>query len=219
MYRKVLIPTDGSTLARAVATAGINFARGANASVVGFAVAPTFRRPLMAAALDDDHLAERDYRERTDRLLEKLLAAIRTKAKAAGVSFEGQAVFSDDTAREIVDAAQRNQCDLIFMGSHRRLGLARLIRRSVTAKVIALSEVPVTVYRVTPEELARYANYMDGFGIDAPMPFSRPIYERVSRTTHSVVDSVGTSCTTKTRCLASSEITDFEGRMKPKIFR
>ena len=219
MYRKVLIPTDGSTLARVVVTAGINFAQGANASVVGFAVAPTFRRAVMAAALDDGHLAESDYCEKTNRLLEKLLAAIRTKAEAAGVSFEGQAVTSDDTADEIVEAAQRNHCDLIFMGSHRRRGLARLIHRSVTAKVIALSEVPVTVYRVTPEELARYANQIDGFGIDTPMPFSRPDYDRVSRTAHSIVDSVGTSCTTKTRCRASSDIAGFEGRTKPKILR
>jgi nucleotide-binding universal stress UspA family protein len=37
---------------------------------------------------------------------------------------------------------------MIFIGSHGRSGLARLLLGSVTTKVLALTHMPVLVYRV-----------------------------------------------------------------------
>ncbi|MBE3074109.1 MAG: universal stress protein, partial [Actinobacteria bacterium] len=47
----------------------------------------------------------------------------------------------------IIAAAKKRKCDVIFMASHGRRGLSRLIMGSVTQKVLSHSEIPVVVYR------------------------------------------------------------------------
>ncbi|KDD48599.1 universal stress protein, partial [Bordetella bronchiseptica] len=43
-------------------------------------------------------------------------------------------------------------CDLIFIGSHGRSGLSRLLLGSVTAKVLSLAHTAVLVYRVKEDK-------------------------------------------------------------------
>lgn len=47
----------------------------------------------------------------------------------------------------IVDAAKKHKCDVIFMASHGRSGVSRVIMGSVMQKVLTHSKVPVLVYR------------------------------------------------------------------------
>ena len=61
-------------------------------------------------------------------------------------------VITDTTVNEIpyeaiIDAADRHGCDLIFMASHGRRGLASLLLGSETQKVLTHSKIPVLVYR------------------------------------------------------------------------
>lgn len=167
MYEKILIPTDGSALGHVLMASGVDLARSLGASIVGFAVAPTFRQPLLAAAAGDHEAREHDYRSSTDRALEKLLKKMQAIADQAGVPFVASSVVSDHAAREIIVAAHRHHCDLIFMASHGRHGFARLFHRSITAQVVAQSDLPVTVEQITPEAMARYNNAIDPFAWDA----------------------------------------------------
>jgi len=48
---------------------------------------------------------------------------------------------------KIVEAANRNRCDLILMATHGRRGISRLLLGSETSKVLAHSKVPVLVCR------------------------------------------------------------------------
>ncbi len=47
----------------------------------------------------------------------------------------------------MIDAADRHGCDLIFMASHGRRGIAGLLLGSETQKVLTHSKIPVLVYR------------------------------------------------------------------------
>ena len=47
----------------------------------------------------------------------------------------------------IIDAAERHGCDVIFMASPGRRGLAGLLLGSETQKVLTHTEIPVIVYR------------------------------------------------------------------------
>ncbi|HZC24937.1 MAG TPA: universal stress protein, partial [Candidatus Binatia bacterium] len=47
----------------------------------------------------------------------------------------------------IVDVAKKRKCDVIFMASHGRRGLSKLMMGSVTQKVLTHSKIPVVVYR------------------------------------------------------------------------
>jgi len=70
---------------------------------------------------------------------------------AAGLQHACMTVFSDAPAQTITDVAEREQCDLIFMGSHGRSGWGHLLLGSVTNKVLAHTQKPVLVHRLINE--------------------------------------------------------------------
>jgi nucleotide-binding universal stress UspA family protein len=88
-----------------------------------------------------------DLDARAKALGEKRVAAIRKIAKAAGVRFNALVRKANTADEGIIDAAKRQRCDVIFMASHGRRGLSRLMMGSVTQKVLTHSKIPVVVYR------------------------------------------------------------------------
>ena len=67
--------------------------------------------------------------------------------KEAGVPCNKVSATSDIPYEAIIDAATQSGCDLIFMASHGRRGLASLLLGSETQKVLTHSTIPVLVYR------------------------------------------------------------------------
>ena len=68
-------------------------------------------------------------------------------AKAAGVPFTSVVAKALTPYEGIIAAAKKRKCDVIFMASHGRRGLSRLIMGSVTQKVLSHSKITVVVYR------------------------------------------------------------------------
>lgn len=158
MYRKILIPTDGSPLADLAAKAGVVFACEVGAAVVGFTCAATYRYPMNFDGHPYAWPSASEYTEMMSGRMNWDLHVVRNPAEAAGLPFEAVTVLSDHPAEEIVATAERLDCDLIFMGSHGRSGIKRLLLGSVASKVLALSHIPVTIYRPTEEETERLAS-------------------------------------------------------------
>jgi nucleotide-binding universal stress UspA family protein len=75
------------------------------------------------------------------------LDVVRKAAAANGVRYAGYYVLSDTPADAIVKAARKYKCDLIYMGSHGRSGLTKLLLGSQTSKVLAHTRIPVLVHR------------------------------------------------------------------------
>ena len=70
------------------------------------------------------------------------------RAKAAGVRCNGIIVPPGGLIYEkIIAIARKEKCDLIFMSSHGRRGIASVLLGSETAKVLAHSKIPVLVVR------------------------------------------------------------------------
>lgn len=149
MFKKVLIPTDGSALSAQAANAGIIFAKSINAEVVALYVGQPFAATIgfdgMAAAYA---ITDEDYEKVTAEQAKKYLQAVADRAETANVGVVTEAVTNFNIADGIVVAATKHHCDIIFMGSHGRSGLSRLLLGSVTAKVLAMSKIAVLVYRV-----------------------------------------------------------------------
>jgi nucleotide-binding universal stress UspA family protein len=82
-----------------------------------------------------------------DKMAASHLGVIEKAARAAGVQFEALAVTNDFPADAILAAAKKRRCDLIFMASHGRRGIAGALLGSETQKVLAHSPVPVLVFR------------------------------------------------------------------------
>ncbi len=152
MYKRILIPTDGSPLSDSTAIEGIQFARQISAEVVGLFVAPEYQHTIYDDTLPNHRPTKEGYALSMQKSGEVYLGVIKKAAEKSGVAYTGLTKTSDNTAQTIVDTAQEHQCDLIFMGSHGRSGLGKLLLGSVTSKVLALCDIPVFVFRLKQSE-------------------------------------------------------------------
>lgn len=147
MYRNILLPTDGSPLARKAIRVGVKLAKAVGARVTGFYAAPP-PTPLEYRGMFPVGYADPATRARViERTASKYLAVITEAARAAGVRCRVEHVTDDFPAEAIVAAARRNKCDLIFIASHGRHGFKSSLLGSQTQKVLAQSRIPVLVQR------------------------------------------------------------------------
>ena len=154
MYKRILVPTDGSPVSENAVTAAIDFARACGSEIVALSVAmpqPAIQSAEAAMVIDAGL--------EVDVLLEEAkaqVASICARAQRAGVACTSQVELSVDPGKVIVGTASEQACDLIFMGSHGRRGLSRMIAGSVTQAVLAYASVPVMVLRpVSDDERAQ----------------------------------------------------------------
>ncbi len=149
MFKKILIPTDGSVLSAQAANKGVTFARQIGAEIVALHVTQPFAATVgfdgMAAAYA---ITDEDYDKTAREQSEKYLRQVLDRAETAGVKAVGKSVSNFNVADGIVQAAAEEECDLIFIGSHGRSGLSRLLLGSVTIKVLNIAKNTVLVYRV-----------------------------------------------------------------------
>jgi nucleotide-binding universal stress UspA family protein len=147
MYKHILIPTDGSEIAEKAVTAGIDFAREASAKVTLFTAVPEYELPREGQIMAGRFISMADHARNSEEKAKGILAQAVRQACAAGLAFDTNFVQSDQPWQAIIDAAQRHGCDAIFMGSHGRKGLARLLHGSETQEVLTHSTIPTVVYR------------------------------------------------------------------------
>lgn len=148
MYNRILVPTDGSDVSAAAERAAIAFARANGSEIVALAVGQP--QPPIAAAeaamAIDPGLDDATLLAAANEHARNVAAA----ADKAGVRCTPLALLDYSPADAILATAASRGCDLIFMGSHGRHGLSRLLAGSVTQKVLADAHVPVLVMRPQP---------------------------------------------------------------------
>lgn len=147
MFEHILIPTDGSPLSRAAAAAGIELAARLGARVTGLFAAPAPTPLVYRGLLPVGYMTPARHAELTRRAAKKYLETIETAARRAGVECQCVTVTDEYPAHAILETVRKRRCDLIFMASHGRRGLAGALLGSETQKVLAASPVPVLVYR------------------------------------------------------------------------
>lgn len=86
---------------------------------------------------EDEH--ESDATARGEQALQLLTDGLRD----AGIVAEGVMLFSDDTAKAILNTARARQCSLIVLGLTGKGVLKRLIAGDVPANLIRQTELPV----------------------------------------------------------------------------
>jgi len=147
MFKKILIPTDGSALSRKAIRAGVRLAKELRAKVTAYYALEMFQPYVYGDGTVIDSATLNAFERRAREQGQKYLAEVEKAAKAAGVRCETVMTKPATPYQGIIDAARRQKCDVIFMASHGRGEFASLILGSVTQKVLAKSKVPVLVYR------------------------------------------------------------------------
>lgn len=145
MYKHILIPTDGSALSEVAVRQGVALAKSLGASTTAITVTPTFRTLTVEPMMLTDTAEQ--YEKDSKALAARYLGSVMTTATSAGVPYTGVHVIHDSPYEAIIEAAKKNQCDLIVMASHGRKGVAALVLGSETTKVLTHSKIPVLVCR------------------------------------------------------------------------
>ncbi|KAF7599117.1 MAG: sulfate transporter [Candidatus Dactylopiibacterium carminicum] len=147
MYTHLLVPTDGSELSTKALTQAINFAKSLGAKITFLYVQPEF--PLLIAGEGALLLPENreEFARDTAAQAEQILSEARSRAAAQGVEASSCTAVSDVPYQVIINTADAEGCDLVFMASHARKGLVGIILGSETKKVLSHSKIPVLVYR------------------------------------------------------------------------
>ena len=147
MFRKILVPTDGSVLSQNCVQHTVKFAAETAAQIVFIYARPLASLPYLGlGAISDPHLLQVEN-ERLDSAAEAFLAEAKACADEAGVSCECVKASGDQPWQLIVQTAEVQGCDAIFMASHGRSGISGLLLGSETQKVLTHSSLPVLVYR------------------------------------------------------------------------
>jgi nucleotide-binding universal stress UspA family protein len=151
MFKSILVPTDGTPLSAVAVSKAIEFAKlNPDCQIVGITVAEL----MPFAAVEGVGLVDPDKYEKGMRdMAQKCVNKIDEAAKAAGIPCKTIVAQSSTPSEEILKAASDNGCDLIFMASHGRKGMNRVLLGSNTQKVLSESKIPVIVYRpeIAPE--------------------------------------------------------------------
>ena len=144
MFKRILVPTDGSDLSNKAIAAAIDLAKTLKATVVGM----TTLEPYSYSNLSEYRPETLDdYEERMDKVGAERLAKLADAAAQAGVPVETLTVKSFSPYEAIIDTAKGKGCDLIIMASHGRRGLNAVLLGSETQKVLTHTSIPVMVYR------------------------------------------------------------------------
>jgi len=151
MYQKILITTDGSAVSQHTACAGVKFAQQMGAEVLALFVAPDYQYPVYVEIIPPSYPSEEEYIDQMKCMGQEYMGSIMRSAEKCGLKHACMTAFSDAAALKIVDVAEQQQCDLIFMGSHGRSGWGQLLLGSVTNKVLSQTTRPVLVHRLIHE--------------------------------------------------------------------
>jgi nucleotide-binding universal stress UspA family protein len=147
MFKHLLVPTDGSNLSTRTVARAITFAKEAGARITFFYAKPDYPVSFYGEGALVDPTTPDKFAELTDSQSQNILSTALTQARAEGVECDGTSTTSDIPYDAIINAANANACDLIFMASHGRRGISGLLLGSETHKVLTHSNIPVLVFR------------------------------------------------------------------------
>lgn len=147
MFKHLLVPTDGSELSESTVRRAISFAKDAGAKITFFYAQPDFPMPIYGEGALIDPTTPEQFARASALEAEEILSRAKVAAEAEGVTVATDTTVNEVPYEAIIDAAGRHGCDLIFMASHGRRGIASLLLGSETNKVLTHSTVPVLVYR------------------------------------------------------------------------
>ncbi|HLJ60055.1 MAG TPA: universal stress protein [bacterium] len=143
MYRRILIPTDGSACSQLALEHALGLAKEQQAEVRIVHVLDL--QPLYTSeALDVEPIVDAWRRSAEAVVTEAAAAAARSGVHAEHAVLEA---LGHRVADVIVDESKRWQADLIVIGTHGRRGLHHVLLGSVAEGVVRTTTVPVLLIR------------------------------------------------------------------------
>ena len=149
MYNTILVPLDGSKRAESILSHVETLARSFKSKVIFFvAIEPVLMLEYNEIIGMSEFMEKNDYlKETTAAYLDSL------EKKFSKKGIEVQTLIGHGTAvKAIVDAAERENADLVAMASHGRTGLSRTFYGSIAAGVLQRIDRPLLLIRSRGDE-------------------------------------------------------------------
>jgi nucleotide-binding universal stress UspA family protein len=151
MYRRVLVPLDGSPLAEGVLPFIVDIAGPLDLEIHLVRVV----QPQPPEVIEGSrHVIFEDIEGRMTEATD-YLRGVSVELAAKGVRATTEARRGEPVT-EIVNAAREAGADLIAMTTHGRSGLGRLLFGSVAEAVLRQAEIPVFLMRLTKDQIVEH---------------------------------------------------------------
>lgn len=144
MYKKILVPIDDSELSYMAVAGAASFAHKLGAEVYVLTVIEPYSYTNLSEYRPE---SIEQYDQRVKDQAKERLEKAREYFDKLGVKVAICSKKSFSPSEAIMDVCDELGCDLIFMASHGRKGLAAVLLGSETQKVLTHTKVPVMVYR------------------------------------------------------------------------
>jgi nucleotide-binding universal stress UspA family protein len=145
MYKKILVPLDGSSTAECVIPHVQIIARASKAEVELLAVVEPVEIPTRGEmAIDEDLLKQIETSTKQD--IHKYLNDISTRLSHSGIKAH-PIILTGKTSDTLIDYISNNDIDIVIMATHGRSGIKKWIWGSVAEKVIRAVNVPVLLVK------------------------------------------------------------------------
>jgi nucleotide-binding universal stress UspA family protein len=149
MFKKILIPVDGSDLALKAAATGVKLAKEVRAEVVFLHAMAPYIAPYAAEISMIDDKTQVMFEKSIAEGSAQILANAKKIADAAGIASQSVSAVSSRAETFIEKTVKDMNCDLIVIATHGRGAVGRFVMGSVTTRLLPISPVPVLVYRDT----------------------------------------------------------------------
>ena len=148
MYRRILVPVDGSTTSLNGLKEAVSLAKATGARLRVLHVVDG----LAFIAEHGGYVSDTEvFRQSGEKMLAKIMPRVQQRVRADSLLIENVAGRAADT---IIDVAKEWRADLIVMGTHGRRGVNRLVFGSDAELGIRTAPVPVMLVRA-PDEPAK----------------------------------------------------------------
>jgi len=146
MYKKILVPLDGSDLAACVLAHVESIVKGCAVQDVVFlrVVVPFTRRSALGAYVTEEEMQRINSEHRA--AAENYLSQLVNQTKYGGVAIQPEVLVGNE-ADSIIDYANKNGVDLIAIATHGRSGVSRWAWGRVADRVLRSARVPVLIVK------------------------------------------------------------------------
>ena len=154
MYKKIMVPLDGSKLAECVLPHVDGFVTGCQVETIIFvrvieptptrysAVGRTVNPENYETVRKNVERIEEESRSSAERYLKEVISRV----KQDGIKYKVD-VLVGKVADSLVDYVDANEIDLVLIATHGRSGISRWVRGSIADRVLRTSRAPVLMVR------------------------------------------------------------------------
>ena len=151
MYKKILVPLDGSKLAECALNHVKKLFQEGPVGEIILLNAVVIDLPWRELTVGEEgHAINFDYPAFKEVYLDKskkYLASVQSRLSAEGIKAQIETIESNGPSQTITDYAQNNGIDLIVIATHGYTGMKKMLLGGIAFKVLHQSNVPVLLIR------------------------------------------------------------------------